>query len=75
MQIQSLSWKDSLKKELATHSSILAWERIGHDWVIKQQQLTNEKIQKINALISFFQTTRIIVDQSKSCLLLEQENT
>ena len=45
--VQSLSWEDSLKKELATHSSILAWrtpwteepgglqsmgsQRVGHD--------------------------------------------
>ena len=26
MQVQSLSWKDPLEKELATHSSILAWK-------------------------------------------------
>ena len=24
--IQSLGWEDSLEKEMATHSSILAWE-------------------------------------------------
>ena len=24
--VQSLGWEDSLEKELATHSSILAWE-------------------------------------------------
>ena len=24
--VQSLSWEDPLEKELATHSSILAWE-------------------------------------------------
>ena len=26
MQVRSLGWKDSLKKEMATHSSILVWE-------------------------------------------------
>ena len=26
MQLQSLDWKDPLEKEMATHSSILAWE-------------------------------------------------
>ena len=47
MQIQSLGWDDALEKEMATHSSSLAWEvpwteepgrlqsmgsqRIGHD--------------------------------------------
>ena len=25
-QVRSLSWKDPLEKEIATHSSILAWE-------------------------------------------------
>ena len=25
MQVQSLGWEDSLKEEMATHSSILAW--------------------------------------------------
>ena len=25
-QVQSLGWEDLLKKEVATHSSILAWE-------------------------------------------------
>ena len=26
MMVQSLGWKDPLEKEVATHSSILAWE-------------------------------------------------
>ena len=26
IQVQSQSWADSLEKEMATHSSILAWE-------------------------------------------------
>ena len=25
-RVQSLGWEDSLEKEMATHSSILAWE-------------------------------------------------
>ena len=25
-QVQSLGWEDSLEKEMATHSSILAWK-------------------------------------------------
>ena len=47
MQVRSLSWEDPLEKEMATHSSILAWripwreepsrlqstgsQRVGHD--------------------------------------------
>ena len=26
MQVRSLNWEDPLEKEMATHSSILAWE-------------------------------------------------
>ena len=26
MQVQSLCWEDALEKEIATHSSIFAWE-------------------------------------------------
>ena len=26
MRVQSLGWEDPLEKEMATHSSILAWE-------------------------------------------------
>ena len=49
IQVQSMSQKDPLEKEMATHSSILAWkipgteepgglqsagsEGVGHDWV------------------------------------------
>ena len=56
MQIQSLGWEDPLEKEMATHSTILAWEipwteepgglqsmglqRAGHDWATKQEQQT-----------------------------------
>ena len=48
-QVQSLDWEDPLEKEMATHSSILAWripwteqpgrpqsmqsQRVSHDWV------------------------------------------
>ena len=28
MLVQSLGWKDPLEKEMATHSSILAWETL-----------------------------------------------
>ena len=51
---QSLGWEDPLEKEMATHSSILAWKipwteepegyspwghkRVGHDLATKQQQ-------------------------------------
>ena len=59
MQFQSLGREDPLEKEVATHSSILAWEiawteelgglqsmglqGVGHDGVSKQQQQENER--------------------------------
>ena len=54
MQVQSLGWEDPLEKEMATHSSILAWriqwteelgglqstglQRVGNDLATEQQQ-------------------------------------
>ena len=54
MWVQSLDWEDPLEKEMATHTSILAWEipwtkdpgglqsmglqRVGHDLETKQQR-------------------------------------
>ena len=54
MHIQSLGWEDPLEKDMATHSSILAWEmpwteepsglqsmgpqRVGHNLATEQQQ-------------------------------------
>ena len=53
-QVRSLGWEDCLEREMAAHSSILAWripwteepgrlkfmglQRVGHDRVTKQQQ-------------------------------------
>ena len=28
MQVQSLGWEDSLEKEIATHSGVLAWKML-----------------------------------------------
>ena len=57
MRVRSLVWVDPLEIEMATHSSILAWEipwtdessglqsmgsqRVGHDFWTKQQQDRN----------------------------------
>ena len=53
MRVPSLGWKDPLKEEMATHSSILAWEipwteepdglqsmglqRVGHDLAVEHR--------------------------------------
>ena len=54
MQVQSLGQEGPLEKEMATHSTILAWKipwteeaglwgrkRVGHDLATKQQQSQN----------------------------------
>ena len=62
MWAQSLGWEDPLEKQLATHSSILAWgipwteepgglqstgsQRVGHDSATKQQSRTVFRIQQ-----------------------------
>ena len=54
MRVRPPDWEDSLEKEVANHSSILAWrilwteepgglqstglQRVGHNWVTQQQQ-------------------------------------
>ena len=43
MQVQSLAWEDPLEKEMATHSSILAW-RIS--WTRGAWQVTVHGIAK-----------------------------
>ena len=58
--VQSLGWEDPLEKEMATHSSILAWEilwteepgglqsmgvsRVGHNLATKQQHSVIHKL-------------------------------
>ena len=46
-QVQSQSWEDPLEKEMATHSSILAWRLPGmgeplgcHLWVCTESDMT-----------------------------------
>ena len=45
MRVRSLGWKDPLKKEIAAHSSILAWripwtEEPGSPWGCKELDVT-----------------------------------
>ena len=43
-QVQSLGWEDALEKEMATHSSILAW-RIA--WTEEPGRLQSTGLQRI----------------------------
>ena len=44
MRAQSLGWEDPLKKEMATHSSILAW-RI--PWTVEPGRLESMGLQRV----------------------------
>ena len=44
MQVQSLGWEDPLEKELATHSSILAW-RI--PWTEETGKVQSMELQRV----------------------------
>ena len=43
MQVQSLNWRDPLKKEMATHSSIIPWEI---PWTEEPGRLQSMELQK-----------------------------
>ena len=61
-RVQSLGWEDPLEKEMATHSSSLAWkipwtekpgrlqsvgsQRVGHDWATSLHFTSEEKTSK-----------------------------
>ena len=47
--VQSLGWEDSLEKEIATHSSILAW-RI--PWTEEPGRLQSHGVTKCQARLS-----------------------
>ena len=49
MQVQSLGWEDPLEKEMATHSSILAW-RI--QWTEELGGLQSKELQESWAQLS-----------------------
>ena len=58
--VQSLSGKDSLEKEMATHPSILVFtsqdhKRVGHDVATKQQKLSNDLSQRSQFMGETFQ--------------------
>ena len=43
--VQSLSWKDPLEKEMATHSSTLAWEIPWTEDLVGLQSMGSQKSQ------------------------------
>ena len=75
-QVQSLSWEEPLKKEMATHSSILAWEipwieepaglksmrskRVRHNLATKQHQTALHLSENLAYLLFCFKTIRML---------------
>ena len=43
-KVQSLGWEDSLEKEMATHSNVLAWEIL---WTEEPGGLQSIKLQRV----------------------------
>ena len=43
-QVQSLGWEDSLEKEMAAHSSILAWKI---PWTVEPGRLPSMGLQRV----------------------------
>ena len=44
MQVQSLGWEDPLEEEMATHSSVLAWEI---PWTEEPHELQSAGSQRV----------------------------
>ena len=42
--VQSLGWEDTLEKEMATHSSILAWEILKTEEPGRLQSIASQKV-------------------------------
>ena len=42
--VQSLGWEDPLEKEMATHSSILAWEILKTEEPGRLQSIASQKV-------------------------------
>ena len=50
-QVQSLGWEDPLEKEMATHSSALAWKIL---WTEEPDRLQSTRVAKIWTQLSDF---------------------
>ena len=57
-QVLSLSWEDALEKEMATHSSILAW-RI--PWTEEPGRLQSTGVAKSRTRLSYFTFTDVLM--------------
>ena len=51
LRVQSLGQEDLLKKEMATHTSILAWEIPWTEWSVELQRVRNDLSMKQELLL------------------------
>ena len=61
MQVRSLSWEDPLEKEMATHSTLLAWkipwtEELGELQFMGSQRVRQDLATKQQNIVLFFKT-------------------
>ena len=59
-EVQSLGWEDLLEKEMATHSSILAWKI---PWAEEPGRLQYMGLQRVGQQLSNF--THLLITPSK----------
>ena len=71
MQVQSLGWEDPLEKEMATHSSILAW-KIPMDkgaWATVHRVAKSLTLTERLHFLSFFSFYGVILSQKQKTKL------
>ena len=61
MQVRSLGWEDPLEKEMATHSTLLAWkipwtEELGELQFMGLQRVRQDLATKQQTMVLFFKT-------------------
>ena len=61
MQVRSLSWEDPLEKEMATHSTLLAWkipwtEELGELQFMGSQRVRQDLATKQQNIVLLFKT-------------------
>ena len=70
MQVQSLGWEDALEKEMATHSSILAWRILEEPGGLQSMALQRVRYDWCDLAHNPVPGTRIV----EKCLLNELKN-
>ena len=56
--VQSLGWEDLLEKEMATHSSILAWKI---PWMVEPGRLQSDTTEQLHFTQTMVEVMKLIV--------------